>query len=864
MSDKIFGITVKIDDQASAGLSKLGAKLSETGGAGKGAFDNLTTAAKDSRQGIEAASSSNERLVTSSSKVASQYAGLTASIQTHRAEVSETDRQVSKLIDRYDPLGARLRRLQEDFKALDAAAKAGRIASRDDARVDQVYTAMQQQMNASSASAAKFSDSTKSAALSAGQLRMATQQLPMQFTDIWVSLAAGQSPMMVLLQQGTQIKDSFGGMGSAARALGGYVFGLINPFTLAASAAMAGGAAWYYWGREAESAADKAVAAAEKIISGMRATDSVYVLQRERDALAKKIPVQWLSYDEKQLEKLDSDSQKLIAEYKKIDKSLKTEVERSGREWESMNATDAERKAAALRHEKQLYGEQVALAKGNSDRLIELERQHRQKVAAINSEFEKKGAPHPPATRKDPLDSGMEGINQDLFRAQMEVLGVPAEQVKVYELALKGEQEAQRLVTEGNLKGAEALRVSTQERVTAAQASADRAMQIRDESAAQKEATRQEEERKKKAHDLILSVDPQAKVNAQFQQLLELKPYLNDEQFNAAVKKMYADLGYFKQGGKDTFAELTQAVQGWGKQFTDTFAQMAMTGKFNFGQLANSILSDLMRIVVQTQITQPLLDALFAKKGAASGGGGSLMGAAVDFFSGLFNANGNAFTGSSVAAFANGGTFTNQLFNQPTAFQFANGGGFNLGIMGEAGPEAVMPLTRTRGGQLGVRAEVANIGSAASQIAANDGDGWRALAAGMTGIAAALTLGLGQIGEAYAGTMVKSTVMSAQPVGALIPSFPQQVAMLPAMPPSIGGPAGRTPGSITINLINAPAGTQVAQQRTTQDANGNMTLDLILEQVENGLARNVQRGSGQLSSALEGVYGLNRSAGSVN
>jgi phage-related minor tail protein len=72
--------------------------------------------------------------------------------------------------------------------------------------------------------------------VSAAQTVNALRQVPMQFTDIFTSLAAGQSPLMVLLQQGGQLKDSFGGAGAAARALGGYVAGLINPFTLLAAA----------------------------------------------------------------------------------------------------------------------------------------------------------------------------------------------------------------------------------------------------------------------------------------------------------------------------------------------------------------------------------------------------------------------------------------------------------------------------------------------------------------------------------------------------------------------------------------------------------------------------------------------------
>src|SRR5690606_2126623 len=73
--------------------------------------------------------------------------------------------------------------------------------------------------------------------LSAKQTTAALRQVPMQFTDIVVSLQAGQRPMTVLMQQGGQLKDIFGGIGPAARAMGGYIAGLINPFTVLAAAA---------------------------------------------------------------------------------------------------------------------------------------------------------------------------------------------------------------------------------------------------------------------------------------------------------------------------------------------------------------------------------------------------------------------------------------------------------------------------------------------------------------------------------------------------------------------------------------------------------------------------------------------------
>ena len=73
--------------------------------------------------------------------------------------------------------------------------------------------------------------------LTAGELSNSLRGVPAQFTDIVVSLASGQRPLTVLLQQGGQLKDMFGGVGNAAKAIGGYVLGLINPLTVAAAAA---------------------------------------------------------------------------------------------------------------------------------------------------------------------------------------------------------------------------------------------------------------------------------------------------------------------------------------------------------------------------------------------------------------------------------------------------------------------------------------------------------------------------------------------------------------------------------------------------------------------------------------------------
>lgn len=118
-----------------------------------------------------------------------------------------------------------------------------------------------------------FTTSGKAAAKTAKELQLALNNVPAQFTDIAVSLASGQTPLLVLLQQGGQLKDIFGGIGPAARALGGYILGLVTPFTVAAAAAAGLTLAWKE-GREEAEAYSKAI-----ILSGNAAGTSVPQLQ---------------------------------------------------------------------------------------------------------------------------------------------------------------------------------------------------------------------------------------------------------------------------------------------------------------------------------------------------------------------------------------------------------------------------------------------------------------------------------------------------------------------------------------------------------------------------------------------------------
>ena len=155
----------------------------------------------------------------------------------------------------------------------------------------------------------------------------------------------------------------------------------------------------------------------------------------------------------------------------------------------------------------------------------------------------------------------------------------------------------------------------------------------------------------------------------------------------------------------------------------DAIAEFAKTGKLDFKGLIDSMLSDLIRYELKLQ----MMEAYKAfRPGAAAFVGGfnpftfgmqgysdatsalastAQSGYAINAYMGPA-AKGKAFNqGYEVHKFAMGGAFTNSVVDSPTLFKFAQG----TGMMGEAGPEAIMPLKRDGNGNLGVRSEPSNV-----------------------------------------------------------------------------------------------------------------------------------------------------------
>mgnify|MGYP006143413329 FL=1 len=127
--------------------------------------------------------------------------------------------------------------VKEAEQQLDSLAKTG-------AQTEQATKKLGPAVDSVGKAAGRTAPAIKQAAMSANELRGATRQLPMQITDIVTQLTAGQAPLQVLIQQGGQLKDTFGGIGPAVQASAGYIRGLINPYTLAAAAVVGLGIAW--------------------------------------------------------------------------------------------------------------------------------------------------------------------------------------------------------------------------------------------------------------------------------------------------------------------------------------------------------------------------------------------------------------------------------------------------------------------------------------------------------------------------------------------------------------------------------------------------------------------------------------------
>ncbi|EPY6926998.1 phage tail length tape measure family protein [Klebsiella pneumoniae] len=184
--------------------------------------DNLATALVKMTQ-------AGERAATSAGKVTKA--------------TDEEKQSLSELLDRIDPVNAALNKLDKQQQDLAKFKSKGMV---DTDTFDLYSKKIEETRNRLTG----FRDDLGKTGQSAAQTAFAMRMIPAQMTDIIVGLSTGQSPFMVLMQQGGQLKDMFGGIGPAIKGVGGYVLGLINPVTLAAAAVGVLGLAYHKGSQE--------------------------------------------------------------------------------------------------------------------------------------------------------------------------------------------------------------------------------------------------------------------------------------------------------------------------------------------------------------------------------------------------------------------------------------------------------------------------------------------------------------------------------------------------------------------------------------------------------------------------------------
>jgi lambda family phage tail tape measure protein len=223
-----------------------------------------------------------------------------------------------------------------------------------------------------------------------------------------------------------------------------------------------------------------------------------------------------------------------------------------------------------------------------------------------------------------------------------------------------------------------------------------------------------------------------ANFKEQFKTLVDVDVDALSKQLRKALEQAAIDAKDFgKQFGKsfqDGIKSMGDLAGNLGSSFASAFEGMAdqltefvTTGKANFRDFAASVLKDISRMIIRYAIFNAVKGIMNIFNPAAALGSSA---ANVAQYAPL-NAKGNVYAQNGIQAFARGG-----IVNKPTVFPFANG----IGLMGEAGPEAIMPLRRGRDGNLGVMSSgggttnvVVNVDASGSSV---EGDQQQAKALG--------------------------------------------------------------------------------------------------------------------------------------
>ena len=292
------------------------------------------------------------------------------------------------------------------------------------------------------------------------------------------------------------------------------------------------------------------------------------------------------------------------------------------------------------------------LSKGPDNDLAE---PHKQRILAIAKELDALDAA---VKAEEERKAVLKSIDEEIAALQKEAdtYGMSETAIRLYEMSLKG-------ATEGQKESVEVLM---------------RDLEIKKQVAQVME-------------DIKTPLDEYAEKMRVLNDLLAMGE-INQGQYAEAAEKARKAMEAAAKDEKGILDDLKKAIEGWGQDSADALVEFGITGKKSFSDFADSVIKDILRMIVYQTMMQPLMSGI---SGAVSGffsgagaGGGAVRGVTVAV------AKGGVFSHGNITPLARGG-----VVSRPTIFPMARG----MGLMGEAGPEAVMPLTRLPGGDLGVK-----------------------------------------------------------------------------------------------------------------------------------------------------------------
>lgn len=269
-------------------------------------------------------------------------------------------------------------------------------------------------------------------------------------------------------------------------------------------------------------------------------------------------------------------------------------------------------------------------------------------------------------------------INRERFRLQME--GYKPEQIEAELEALKTRQQQTK-----ELASAERLLAQYEAELKTTQ-DPQRQRELRLEIEAQRRIIA---ELPGYYDQLRASILGAAEAQMAFNDAMRFRQDMNiGEGFKEGIQQYVESIGTMREA-------TAQLAQNGIKGVEDAIFSLVTTGKANFQEFAADILKQTARMIIQQLVLRSIMQAI----GALGGGGGSTLDNAVKQATSGFSwmANGGVFAQNGIQPFAMGG-----IVNKPTLFKFANGGTMSTGVMGEAGPEAIVPLKRGPDGKLGI------------------------------------------------------------------------------------------------------------------------------------------------------------------